>query len=50
MRPPKRALLFVNDRDGIIETALDHKTWIDSADPEAIREFLEYLHRKSGSL
>ena len=42
----EEALLFVNDRDGIIETALDHKTWIDSADPEAIREFLKIFIEK----
>ena len=34
------ALLFVNDKAGIIETALNHKTFTDPADPEAIRELI----------
>ena len=35
------ALLFVNDKAGIIETALNYKTFTDPADPEAIRELME---------
>ena len=36
----EEALLFVNDKAGIIETALNHKTFTDPADPEAIRELM----------
>ena len=36
----EEALLFVNDREGIIETALNLKTLTDPEDPEAIRELL----------
>ena len=37
----KEALLFLNDREGIIETALDLKTLTDPEDPEAIRELFQ---------
>ena len=37
----EEALLFVNDQAGIIETALDYKTWTDPEDPEAIRELFQ---------
>ena len=37
----EEALLFVNDQAGIIETALDYKTWTDPEDPEAIRELFK---------
>ena len=37
----EEALLFVNDQDGIIQTALDYKTWTDPEDPEAIRELFQ---------
>ena len=36
----EEAFLFVNDRDGIIETAMDLKTYTDPEDPEAIRELV----------
>ena len=36
----QEALLFMNDRDGIIETALDLKTYTDPEDLEAIRELM----------
>ena len=36
----KEALLFVNDRDGIIETALSLKTYTNPADLEAVRELI----------
>ena len=41
MMPPKRPFLFVNDQAGIIETAMDYKTWTDPEDPEAIRELFK---------
>ncbi len=42
----EEALLFVNDQAGIIETAMDYKTWIDPEDPEAVRElFKVFVHR-----
>ena len=34
----EKARLFVTDKDGIIETAMDLKTYAEPADPEAIRE------------
>ena len=37
----KEALLFLNDREGIIETALNLKTLTDPEDPEAIRELFQ---------
>ena len=37
----EEAILFVNDKAGIISTALNHKTLIDPADPEAAREFFK---------
>ena len=37
----EEALLFVNDQAGIIETALDYKTWIDPEDTEAVRELFK---------
>ena len=42
----EEALLFVNDQEGIIETALAHKTWIDPEDPEAVREFMQIFIKK----
>ena len=36
----EEALIFVNDRDGIIETALNLKTYTDPADLEAMRELM----------
>ena len=42
----EEALLFVNDPAGIIETALDYKTWTDPEDPEAIKEFLRIFIEK----
>ena len=33
-------LLFVNNKEGIIETALNRKTLTDPADPAAVRELL----------
>ena len=40
----EEALLFVNDQAGIIEMALDYKTWTHPEDPEAIRELLEPVY------
>ena len=40
------ARLFVNDKAGIIETALNQKTFTDPADPGAIRELKVLLPRK----
>lgn len=41
----EEARLFVNDKDGIIETAMDKKTYAEPADPEAIRELLHiFIH------
>ena len=37
----EEALLFVTDQAGIIETALDYKTWIDPEDTEAVRELFK---------
>ena len=42
----EEALLFVNDQEGIIETALDYMTWTDPKDPEAVREFLKIFIKK----
>ena len=42
----EEALLFVNDQEGIIETALDYMTWTDHKDPEAVREFLKIFIKK----
>ena len=42
----EEALLFVNDQAGIIETALDYKTWTDPEDPKAVREFLKIFIKK----
>lgn len=42
----EEALLFVNDQAGIIETAMDYKTWTDPQDPEAIRELFKIFTRK----
>jgi site-specific DNA recombinase len=36
----EEAFLFVNDRDGIIETAMNLKTYTNPEDPEAIRELI----------
>ena len=36
----EEALLFVNNKEGIIETALSQKTFTNPEDPEAIRELL----------
>lgn len=36
----EEAFLFVNNRDGIIETAMNLKTFMDPEDPEAIRELI----------
>ena len=37
----EQTLLFVNDREGVIETALNLKTYTDPEDPEAIRELMQ---------
>ena len=37
----EEALLFVNHREGIIETALNRKTYTDPDDPEAIRQLMK---------
>ncbi len=42
----EEALRFVNDPAGIIETALDYKTWTNPEDPEAIKEFLQIFIEK----
>ena len=42
----EEALLFVNDQAGIIETAMDYKTWTDPQDPEAIRELFKLFTQK----
>ena len=42
----EEALLFVNDQAGIIQTALDYKTWTDPEDLDAIREFLKIFIEK----
>ena len=42
----EEALLFVNDQEGIIETALDYMTWTNHKDPEAVREFLKIFIKK----
>ena len=42
----EEALLFVNDQAGIIETAMDYKTWTDPEDPEAIRELFKVFIQK----
>ena len=42
----EEAFLFVNDPAGIIETAMDHKTWVDPKDPEAIRELFKVFIQK----
>ena len=42
----EEALLFVNDQAGIIETAMDYKTWTDPQDPEAIRELFKVFTQK----
>ena len=42
----EEALLFVNNQAGIIETALDYKTWTNPEDPEAVREFMKIFIEK----
>ena len=42
----EEALLFVNDQAGIIETAMDYKTWLDPEDPEAVKEFFKIFIEK----
>ena len=42
----EEALIFVNDQAGIIETALDYKTWLDPEDPEAVRQFFQIFIQK----
>ena len=42
----EEALLFVNDQAGIIETAMDYKTWIDPEDPDAVRELFKVFIQK----
>ena len=37
----EEALLFVNDREGIIQTALNRKTYTSPDDPEAIRQLMK---------
>ncbi len=37
----EEALLFVNDQAGIIETAMDYKTWTDPEDPESLRQLFQ---------
>ena len=42
----EEALLFVNDKNGIIETALSLKTFTDPADPDAVRELMKIFIKK----
>ncbi len=37
----EEALLFVNDQAGIIETAMDYKTWTNPEDTDAVRDLFQ---------